>query len=56
MNKLIFKCIHCQTIMSIWGPHPIPKSFMPSCPACSVKMLNMASDEYAYGPKSSQWD
>jgi DNA-directed RNA polymerase subunit RPC12/RpoP len=50
MNKYMFKCSNCKTIMIIetsLTDREIHKA--PLCPCGYSRMINMASDEYAYG-------
>ena len=47
MNKYIFKCQTCQTIMSIETKLDIHMA--PPCPCGKARMLSLNSYEYAYG-------
>lgn len=50
MTKYLFKCMTCNTILSIetdLDENNIHKS--PPCPCGKSRMLDMQSDEYKYG-------
>jgi hypothetical protein len=50
-NKWLFKCPICKTVMAIITTDLDPKNIhqAPPCPCGKSSMVNMASDEYAYG-------
>ena len=49
MNKELFKCMKCPTIITIESNNSIPDGYTPICPTCSGRTISMTSDEYAYG-------
>ncbi len=50
MTKYMFKCPTCKTIMTIETNLPDREIHrVPPCPCGYSRMVNMASDEYAYG-------
>jgi hypothetical protein len=50
-NKWLFKCPTCKTVMAIITTELDPKHIhqAPPCPCGKSRMVNMNSDEYAYG-------
>jgi len=53
MNKYMFKCPTCNTILTIETELPENKIHrIPPCPCGKSRMQNMSSKEYAYG----SWD
>jgi DNA-directed RNA polymerase subunit RPC12/RpoP len=53
MKKYLFKCMSCSTIMSI--ETKLDEKYIhqaPPCPCGKSRMVNMASDKYAY----NLWD
>ena len=57
MNKYMFKCMKCETVMTIETKLDKSKIHnVPPCPCGASRMLDMSSSEYAYSFKNSQWD
>lgn len=50
MKKWMFKCLTCQTILTI-ETNLEDKNIhrVPPCPCGIARMVDMSSDEYAYG-------
>ena len=59
MKKYMFRCMSCKTIMTIETVLDVRNIHMaPPCPCGRSRMVNMASDEYAYdlSDKRNSWE
>lgn len=49
MNKHMFICPLCETVITIQSRLDLKEGYTPFCAACSGRTISMNSDEYRYG-------